>query len=170
MPRKVAIKDTNIFIDMESMGILDLWLQLGIETITSSLVVQELEAGQHLQSLAYIKSTQIKALSSPLEPVAEIMGEETGISMPDASLLHLAIEHEAALLLTGDKALRNAAEARAVECHGSIWILDQLVLNKKVTGVLAVEKLNGLLSLEGEQKRYLPRNAVNEYIRRWSQI
>jgi hypothetical protein len=34
---KIAVKDANVFIDMESMGILDLWFLLGYETLTSSL-------------------------------------------------------------------------------------------------------------------------------------
>ncbi len=38
MGQKIAVKDANIFIDMEYMGILDLWFQLGHETITSNLV------------------------------------------------------------------------------------------------------------------------------------
>ena len=42
---KVAVKDANVFIDLESMGILDLWFQLDYPTMTSSFVVMELAAG-----------------------------------------------------------------------------------------------------------------------------
>lgn len=39
---KIAVKDANVFIDMESMGVFDLWAQLGYETLTTSLIVLEL--------------------------------------------------------------------------------------------------------------------------------
>lgn len=152
MSQKVAVKDANVFIDMEVMRILDLWFQLDVETITSSLVVQELEDGRHLQALAYVESEQIASLSSPLEVV-----------------LHLAIEHHA-LLLTGDQKLRTVAEARAVECHGSIWALDQLVKTKKLLGPVAAEKLSALLALTGKRKRFLPRKSAEEHISRWRRM
>ena len=44
---KIAVKDANVFIDLESMGILDLWLLLGYETFTSDFVVTELVKGNH---------------------------------------------------------------------------------------------------------------------------
>jgi predicted nucleic acid-binding protein len=169
MSQKVAVKDANVFIDMEVMGILDLWFQLGIETITSSLVVQELEDGRHLQALAYVDSEQIAALSSPLQAVFALREKHTGISVTDASVLHLAIEHDA-LLLTGDQKLRTVAEARAVECHGSIWVLDQLVIAKKLLGSVAAEKLSALLALTGKRKRFLPRESAEEHISRWRRM
>lgn len=151
---------------MESMGILDLWFQLDIETITSKLVVQELEAGQHRQALAYVESAQIASISSPLEAVSDLRQKHAGISITDASVLFLAIEHEA-VLLTCDQTLRAVAEARTVECHGSIWVLHQLVMAGKLAGLVAAEKLSDLLALTGEKKRFLPDKIVEEYIRRW---
>lgn len=169
MSTKVAVKDANVFIDLEVMGILDLWFQLEIETITSTLVVQELEEGRHFQALAYVESERIASLSSPLEPVFALRERYTGISVTDASVLHLAIEHHA-LLLTGDQKLRTVAEAQTVECHGSIWVLDQLVKEKKLLGPVAAEKLFALLALTGKRKRFLPRKSAEEHISRWRRM
>ncbi len=44
---KVAIKDANVFIDLEIAGLFDLWFQLGIETHTSVFIQEELENGGH---------------------------------------------------------------------------------------------------------------------------
>ena len=55
---KVAVKDANVFIDLESMGLLDLWFQVGITTLTSSFVVMELEDGGHENALACIRAKQ----------------------------------------------------------------------------------------------------------------
>ncbi len=166
MKAKIAVKDANVFIDMEYMGILDLWFQLGYETITSDLVVRELEKGMHFQAIACVESSQIKSIPLPLNVVAELQENHTGISSTDAAVLYIAIEHKA-LLLTGDSQLRCAAKVELVECHGSIWVLDQLVRNKKLTGLLAAEKLNALAALTGKQKRFLPKKRVTEYVKRW---
>jgi hypothetical protein len=67
---KIAVKDANVFIDLESMGLLDLWFQLKIPTLTSSFVVMELEDGKHENALACIRAGLV------IE--AEITGEEMG--------------------------------------------------------------------------------------------
>lgn len=44
----------SFLINLESMGLLDLWFQLEIATLTSSFVVMELEDGGHANALACI--------------------------------------------------------------------------------------------------------------------
>ena len=64
----IAVKDAYVFIALESMGLLDLWFQLGIETITSSFVVMELEDGNHQNALACIRAGQaVEAVISSQE-------------------------------------------------------------------------------------------------------
>lgn len=166
MKAKIAVKDANVFIDMEYMDIFDLWFQLEYETITSDLVVRELEDGRHFQALAYIESSQIYASSLPLDVVVETQERHVGISATDAAVLHIAVQHNA-LLLTGDRRLRNAAKIEVVECHGSIWVLDQLVRNGKLKGLSAAQKLISLTKLKGKRKRFLPMKSVTEHINRW---
>lgn len=91
MAKKFAVKDANFFIDMESMGVLDLWFQLDISTIISELVVQKLELGHHRQALAYVESAQIISISPFLEGMANLRQLYAGISLTDASALYLAI-------------------------------------------------------------------------------
>ena len=42
-------------------------------------------------------------------------------------------KHEGCQLLTGDKALRDAAKELNLEVHGTIWLVEQMLLNKKIT-------------------------------------
>ena len=49
----------------------------------------------------------------------------------DCSVLFLAVKLDA-MLISGDKALRNAGKARQVEVHGTLWIMDQLVAAKSL--------------------------------------
>lgn len=154
---KIAVKDAHVFIDLESMGILDLWFQLGYETITSSFIVDELREGAHHQSLAYIESGHI--LNEVLElidfyPLYEEL-EESGLSAADVSVLYLAQQRQA-LLLTGDGRLRTESSVRRVEYHGSLWILEQLVAEGILEPLIAAQKLEHLQSLTGQDRRYLP--------------
>jgi rRNA maturation endonuclease Nob1 len=103
---KIAVKDANVFIDLEAMGLLDLWFQMEITTPTSSFVVMELEDGGHENALAFIRAGQV------IE--AEISGEEmagafakfqdahgqAGLSETDLSVVYLAIR-EKAMVLSG---------------------------------------------------------------------
>ncbi|MFT6861706.1 MAG: putative nucleic acid-binding protein [Akkermansiaceae bacterium] len=125
---RIAVKDANILIDLELMGLLDLWFQLEIETLTTSLVVNELIRGNHHLTLAHIDSGTIESVAlDPYELALKIEGfEGTGLSEGDVSVFLLA-EQRDAFLLSGDSALRVAAEVQQIEVHGTIWILDQLI-------------------------------------------
>ena len=168
---RIAVKDANVFIDLESMGILDLWFQLGHDTITSSYVVVELEDGGHLNALASIRAGQVKE--------AEISGgemerfddfrsglERSGLSASDASVLFLAIR-EKAILLSGDKQLRKVARLRTVEVHGTLWIMEQLVSAGILVGAVAADRLEALIARTGKERRYLPARECEALIQRW---
>ena len=53
-------------------------------------------------------------------------------SVNDLLALVLAKDNEA-LLLTGDKALREVANIYKVEVHGTIWLVDQMIQKKIIT-------------------------------------
>ena len=53
-------------------------------------------------------------------------------SVNDMLALTLA-KHEGCQLLTGDKALREVATELNVEVHGTIWLVEQMIHNEKIT-------------------------------------
>jgi hypothetical protein len=172
---RIAVKDANVFIDLESMGILDLWFQLGHETITSTYVVIELEDGGHANALASIRAGQAReAVISAEEMAGEFEAlrvelEGSGLSVTDASVLFLAIR-EKAILLSGDKQLRKKARLRTVAVHGTLWIMDQLVGEDKLPAAVAADRLEALIERTGKGRRYLPIDECEIRIRRWRGI
>ena len=84
-------------------------------------------------------------------------------------MLHLAEERDAQLL-TCDGQLRKYAGNRQIECHGSIWVLDQLVKEELLHGVIAATKLEQLMSLEGAERRYISPKLVEPYLRKWRKL
>ncbi|MCB1123970.1 MAG: hypothetical protein KJT03_20620 [Verrucomicrobiae bacterium] len=165
---KIAVKDANVFIDMESMGILDLWFLLGYETLTSSLIVGELRKGNHRHSLGYIASDKIQVIRSTLDELEELFAElePKGASLADVSVVHIAQQHNA-MILTGDQVIRAEGMARGIECRGNIWILDQLVSREILRGAIAANKLEELMDLDGDRRRFLPKKECMEYIEAW---
>lgn len=169
---KVAIKDANVFIDLESMGLLDLWHQFGITTLTSSFVVMELEDGGHENALACIRAGQVIEAEISGEEMAGSFAEfqETnivgGLSETDLSVIYLA-EREQAMVLSGDRPLRSSAEAKDLEVHGTLWIMDQLVTNGLLDPSLAADRLEALMRRTGREQRYLPKNECEARISKW---
>jgi predicted nucleic acid-binding protein len=62
------------------------------------------------------------------------------LSLYDGIALAIA-KHRGWVLLNGDKPLRRAAEREKVECHGTIWIYDQL----KEKGIISQEEMTGAM-------------------------
>jgi len=169
---RIAVKDANVFIDLESMGILDLWFQLGHKTITSSFVVVELENGGHANALASINDGQVFEAVISNEEMEEFEKLQQacaplGLGMTDVSVLFLAIREDA-MLLSGDKPLRQQAKLRMVEVHGTLWIMDQLVDSGLLAKKVAAQRLKSLLLQTGREQRYLPKSDCHARITRWS--
>jgi hypothetical protein len=80
----------------------------------------------------------------------------------DCSVLFLARKLDA-MLLSCDKALRDAAQARHIEVHGTLWIMDQLVERKIIPPAVIAAKLEHLLSSE----RYLPKVDCAVRLKKW---
>lgn len=169
---KIAVKDANVCIDLEAMGLLDLWFQLGITTLTSSFVVQELEDGNHVNALACIRAGQaIEAVITGEEMAgafADFVDEygQGWLSETDLSVIYLAIREDA-MVITGDRLLRTTATARHLEVHGTLSIMDQLVSSSLLKPVLAADRLESLIRRTGKGQRYLPRSESRARIAQW---
>lgn len=67
---------------------------------------------------------------------------------------------EDGILVTGDGALRDAAETEGIEVHGTLWIVDALV----DTGTVAPPEAARALQLMMEADRRLPEDEVNQRV------
>lgn len=169
---KVAIKDSNVFIDLELMGLLEPIRQLDIEIVTSAFVVQELEEGEHNTSLSYIRTGIIQvALISGEEMATSFAAfmeenQNQGLSATDLSVLFLA-HREGAIVLTGDGLMRKYARTWGLEVRGTLWIMDQLVERSILEPDLAAGLLDTLMQRTGKDQRYLPPKEVAKRIEKW---
>lgn len=84
------------------------------------------------------------------------------LSLYDAFALAIA-KARSWTLLTGDQPLRTAAEHEGIECHGVIWVYDELLLHGRISSDDFREAMRLLLAAVQEGRCRLP---VNELIRR----
>lgn len=164
---KIAVKDANVFIDLEIAGLLELWFQLGIETHTSVFIREELRDGDHHETLSHFDSGNVTAHDFDFTQIVEIESLLNEVNRAakfnDCSVLYLA-EKLGSPLLSGDGALRKSATRRGIEVKGTLWIFDELVAAGLLTPKTAAVKLRLLLS-EGS---FLPRSACDERLERWA--
>lgn len=126
---RVVVNDANILIDLVELDLLPAFFALGFEMTTSSVVFDELLERQQSKFTAFIAEGKFiinAVLSEDWEEMAQIQANNSGLSEQDCSALLLAIRRSA-ILLTGDKLLRHAADSRKLEVHGHLWVFDQLV-------------------------------------------
>ena len=147
------VTDANLWIDLLCAEIEGRVFRLPWEFMAPDMVIAELLLPSwNLLGLGLIE----KSLSGLEMLEAEKL--EKKYSQPgriDLISLFLAIR-EKAILLTGDEALRVAAQTEGANVHGTLWLLDAMVENG------AISKAEGYRSLELmiNAGRRLPKNEV----------
>lgn len=139
---RIAVTDACIFIDLIDLNLLDELCSLPMVIYTTIDVLHELNPKQqklilHLQSESKIF---VETLSS--EEMSQILTRDypAALSLTDRTVIFLS-EKLDALLISSDKAVRNYAGKYAIEYHGILWVLDQLVDSKIITIKSSREKL-----------------------------
>jgi len=139
---RIAVTDACIFIDLIDLNLLDELCCLPMVIYTTIDVLHELNSEQqklilHLQSESKIL---VETLSS--EEMSQILLRDfpAALSLTDRTVIFLS-EKLDAILISSDKAVRNYAGKYAIEYHGILWILDQLIDNKIITSDQSSEKL-----------------------------
>lgn len=128
---QLLISDANILIDLEEGELLNELFQLPYQfKVPDILFFEELE-DQHahlLERRLVLGELNSSAMLYSLELTARVRGP----SRNDCFALALA-KQESCPLLSGDQALRKAAEQEAVVVRGTIWLVEQLIHHRIIT-------------------------------------
>jgi hypothetical protein len=129
------ISDANILIDVEVGGLLAPMFTLGYQFAVPDVLYFEELAEQH----AHWRDMGLIVKSLPAEGVARVQVLSQKYKRPSRNdLFALALaEHEQCPLLTGDAALRSAAEAERVEVKGTVWLVTEMVRKQCITATVA---------------------------------
>lgn len=165
---EIIVNDTNIFIDLHSIGLLSALCDLPYDVRTVDFVVNEIRDQAQAESLAtLVGEGKIKIESFNIDELAEIIEEHSAISgnlsVPDCSVCYYARKHSATLL-TGDRQLRRYAEDNNVTVRGVLFIFDELVAQNIIDARIAAQKLRELTNINVR----LPKSEIEKRIKKWS--
>lgn len=121
----VLISDANIVIDLEEGELIRLLFHLPYRFTVPDLLFYDELAEHH----AYLLEQGLclgEMTPDTLRYVSELVMHVQGPSRYDCFALALA-KQENCPLLTGDKALRMAAQAERVEVRGTLWLVEEMV-------------------------------------------
>ena len=127
----LLISDANILMDVEVGDLVAPMFSLGCQfAVPNILYYEELEE-QHANLLDM--GLQIRTLSA--KSVARVQALSQTYSKPGRNdLFALALaEAEKCPLLTGDAALRTAAETEKIEVKGTVWLISEMVRQQRIT-------------------------------------
>lgn len=125
MPTTLLISDACVLIDMEVAGISGLMFQLDHRFAVPDILFEEELRERHAGLLGH-GLNPLELAPGSIQRVVELSARHRAPSRNDLIALSLAIQ-EACPLLTGDAALRAAAEQEAVEVRGTLWVIGKLL-------------------------------------------
>ena len=153
---QILVSDTSVLVDLERGSLLEASFRLahqfvvpdllyerelkrwgGEELIRLGLCIEELDGDGVNRALAYRR-------------------REPALSLPDCFALSLA-RTRSCVLLSGDSALRQLATEEAIECHGVLWIFDQM----GNAAVASIRQLHaGLTAISRHPRCRLPKQEI----------
>lgn len=164
---KIIVNDTNIFIDLQSVGLLRKMCELPYEIHTVDFIIEEIiDPDQRAEIDTLIEEDLIKVRSFSAIEVADIVTEHallTGnLSIPDCAVCYYARKSSLSLI-TGDRQLRLYAISQDVEVHGVLYIFDLLVETRLLTKAKAAISLKKLYQLNCR----LPKAEIEKRLNQW---
>lgn len=163
----VVVSDTNIFIDLYKVGLLDEFFSLTINVHTTDLIVHELKVKEQKDKILgydklFIKKFDMREMVE-LVNFQRKMQDMTNVSIQDCSVWVYAQNNDYTLL-TGDNKLRKIAIKEGATVRGILYIFDKMVEEKLLTPQKACEKIQLLRLLNGR----LPSREIDKRLDVWN--
>ena len=162
----ILVADSSVLIDLERANLLEAVLS-GPDTIAVPDFLYDVELRDYNGPELTAQGLQVIHLNAAeMTAVQQLYNDRRDkLSLPDCSAFVCSrrANHQ---LLTGDRALREHAEAAGMTPHGVLWLLDRL----HDTGSVAPNVLHDrLAAMAAHRRSRLPRKEVEARLRRWRQ-
>lgn len=166
----IVVSDTNIFIDLISVGLLEKTLDLPIRVHTVEYVINEIvDAGQKAEIEAAVLSGRLVVKDFDEKEFKNVLKmllvRRNNVSFTDCSVWYYAKKNNYRLL-TGDGKLRRCAIADGVQVSGILYVTDMLVdygLIKQANMLTILERLKSINSR-------LPVTEINKRINQYREL
>ncbi|MBQ9287335.1 MAG: type II toxin-antitoxin system VapC family toxin [Bacteroidaceae bacterium] len=167
--KKVVVNDTNVFIDLFSVGLLEEFFSLPWEVHTTEFVLLELSReGQSETVRKYKEDGRLHIPSFEPKEMIEIASllpfqrKKSDVSFTDCSVWYYA-KKNGYTLLTGDRKLRMVSEIDDVEVHGIIYVIDSI----KEAELMPASEIVSRLELLMSKNPRLPKEAIEKRLKLW---
>ena len=160
----IVVSDTNIFIDLASVGMMEDSCELPVRMHNTDQVINEITDNAQKTLVGKLvdegKITVKHFDETEFSHVIEMFQtRKNNVSVTDCSVWYYA-KRNGYRLLTGDNKLKNSAIADGVQVSGILFLTDMLVEQKIISRKDMAEKLERLLDLNSR----LPKRIINERI------
>ena len=140
----LCVVDANILIDLHIGGLLREFFRLPFRLAAPDVIIAELHDPNGEMLTEY--GLQSETLSgAQVQEVASLVARHRRVSANDLFALVLARTLKA-MLLTGDRRLRQIAAQQGVVVHGTLWVLDEMVRLKVIAPPRAAQALEQMLA------------------------
>ena len=164
----IVINDTNIFLDLYDIDLLDVFCQLPIQVHTVDFVINEITRPNQQEAIRtlvkkgrlYVKEYMPESIMDLYQFHAECGGN---LTLTDSTVIYYAQSLADCRILTGDRQLRNRAEERGIKVSGILYVFDQLVEFGLLSCHEAALKLEKLRIINSR----LPKREIEERIEKW---
>ena len=158
----VLVSDTSVLVDLQRGGVLEIALQLPYEFAVPDLLFErELRTWDGLALEEHVTVLTLDA--DGIDLAVGYRRTDSRLSLPDAFALALA-RQGGHTLLAGDASLRAMADAEGVECHGVLWVLDEIARSNLVS----LDTLHeALTAIAGHPRCRLPRAEIRKRLEEW---
>ena len=168
---EIVVNDTNIFLDLYDIGLLDKFFQLPIRVHTVDLVINEITRPNQMQAIRMlIDKGMLVVKDYPATTIPDLFQFtiECGgnLTFTDSTVIYYARSLADSRILTGDRQLRNRAEQRGIKVSGILYVFAQLVEQGLLSPAIAAQKLSKLFKINTR----LPKSDVETRIEKWGSL
>lgn len=163
---KIVVNDTNIFIELIRLGLLDKFFKLGYVVYTSEFVISELNHSEQQDSVRAYERIGLLTIDSPdeiqMKAAVSILHGAVKLGLTDCTVLELAVRINGTIL-SSDRSLKEEAAKYQIIINGVLFLMKEMV----VVGLLSKAEAIDTLERHKENNKRAPQKECIELIEAW---
>ncbi len=157
-----CVTDSSVWISLKDGNLIEAALELPFNWLVPDVILEEELTDPSGTWLENHGVRRCELSGSQVEAVVQMAARYSRPSRRDLFALVQTME-EGAVLLTDDGPLRKAAHTEGVEVHGTLWILDQMLVYEVIDSLKASTGLRQMV----DAGSWFPKDEIERRLRRW---
>jgi rRNA maturation endonuclease Nob1 len=149
---KIVVSDTNVFIDLISLELMEVFFRLGYQVHTPALVVHEIDdPPQEKMIRHFVEDGQLHVDfpdESQLREAVDFFQSTRKLSLPDCAVMELA-KRIGGKILSSDRSMKEESNKRNIRLNGLLVVISEMVKVELITRNEGISKLEMLTLKNG---------------------